>query len=681
MPKKTPPKQNDYQPFQGIVLTDSFQLAEDREQQGMLRNFFPVNSARVKAQQKQPIRVILGNPPWSAGQKSENDASKNLKYPKLDARIQESYVAASSAPNKRHLYDSYIRAIRWASDRLGDEGLIAFVTNGSLIDGNAMAGLRKCMAEEFDAIYCFNLRGDARTSGEQRKREAGNVFASGSRTTVAITFFIKKKGTADAKKTKQARIYYHDIGDYLSRGQKLAKIIAAQSIAGLEWERITPDANHDWINQRDAAFDSYRPIGTDEGKKRMLRWIEGKGGILDAAPSASESIPPIFGAYSLGLNSNRDAWVYNFSKEALSQNMQAMISFYNKQRLAYAQAQRTSPTLQVDAFIDKDERKIKWSSSLKSSLLLAKKISFAEGKMRPAIYRPFCRQWLYYDEMLNHRQGRQPLFFPSAQSKNRAICVSGIGANQFSALMVDTLPDLSLIGATQCFPFYVYDAQGRRHDNISEASLAAFRAHCKNKRISKEDIFHYCYGLLHWPHYLERFSADLLKGLPRLPYARDFAAFADAGARLAELHCNYEKAAEYAGLSVAQAGAQSQQAARDWLKGKGAQLRLAKMRFAKNPERKSQSNKQGLDKSRIYFHDALCITNIPLKAYDYVVGAKPALEWVMDRYQLSTHKDSGIRNDPNAWPGGARYALSLLCRVIGLSMETVEIVQGLAGAE
>ena len=573
----------------------------------------------------------------------------------------------SKVSNKNTLYDSYIRAIRWGSDRLGEEGLIAFVTNGSLIDGNAMGGLRKCLREEFDLIYCLNLRGNLRTLGELSRREGDHVFATGSRVQVAITFLIKKK-RADSSK-RSAQIHYYDIGDYLTREQKLAKVREAVSVAGLEWQSIIPDAHHDWINQRDSSFDGYMPLGREAGKKQALRLLQKKGSEIFAKPPPEESAEglSVFGLYSNGLGSNRDAWAYNFSRERLAQNMQNMIDFYEEQRQAYAQKRREDEKLQVDDFVDNDPRRISWTMGLKKYLQNGRKASFERQSIRPVIYRPFSKQWLYYDARLNEMQYRQPLFFPDAESENRAVCVSGIGANQFSSMMVDVLPDLNILAAgTQCFPFYVYDAQGRRHDNIGEGVLQAFRGHYKNEKLSKEDIFHYCYGVLHWPRYRMRFASDLLKGLPRLPFVRDFQAFAEAGARLAGLHTGYERVEEYGGLSLV---------------GDPQKTWLTKMRFAKEAALRSEANKQGLDKARILFNGHIRIEGIPSEAYEYVVNGRPAIEWIMERYRLHRHKDSGLVNDPNEWPGGGDYALSLLRRVVSVSLKTVAILRELERLE
>ena len=666
--KKT---KTDYESFDGIVFTDTFQLAENEDKKGKqarIEQLFPVNSKRVLAQQKSPIRVILGNPPWSAGQKSENDANKNLKYEKLDARIEESYVEYSAATLKQTLYDSYIRAVRWASDRIGKEGVIAYVTNGSFLDGNAMDGLRKCLSDEFDRVYCFNLRGNARTSGEQRSKERDNVFGQGTRTTVAITLLVK-----NPKKAKeQAEIFYHDIGDYLSRAQKLEKI-RENSIESLEWQRIIPNKSYDWINQRDERFQKYLPMGTEETKKLALDQLKGKqdaGLFAEVEESQSEeqsNLQVLFGVYSMGVKTNRDTWVYNFSQSKVAKNMKGMIAFYNEQLAGYQKALRKNPKLKVEDFVDNDPTKISWDRAIKNDIGRGREGKYSKAKIRLAIYRPFCKQYLYFDRQFNSVQGQHPRFFPKADSQNLLICISSRGANQFSALIVDTLPDIQFAANGQCFALHVYDEKGTAHENITDEALALFQEQYGNKKITKEDLFFYAYAVLHWPAYRQSYASDLVKMLARIPFVetQNFASFVKAGRELARLHTQYEKQKEYP------------------LKIKaGAAKHLEKMRFAKNPALKSEKNKQGLDKSVIIFNSALRIEGIPLEAYDYVVNARPAIEWVMERYQKSIHKDSGITNNPNDWEGtsgasGGDYALSLLRRVVTVSMETVRIVKKL----
>ena len=416
----------EYQPFPNILLTDSFQLNEIR---GNIKtgeeNPFLKNSQRLEKQNKTPIQVILGNPPYSAGQRSENDANKNLKYFNLDNRITDTYVLHSNAQQQKSLKDSYIRSLRWASDRISGDGIVAFVTSASYLDAQAMDGVRKCLADDFSSIYCFNLRGNARTSGEQRRKEKGNVFGEGTRTPIVVTLFIKKTAKQGA-----CKIHYYDIGDYLNREQKLQKIRTTQSYKNLDFSIIQPNQHHDWLNQRSETFQGYFSLG-DPARKRK------------STPKTESS--SIFESYSNGVVTNRDAWVYNFDRDALAQNMQNTIDFYNQQVKDY-EAQKGEKS--VEEFIDNNPQKISWDRTLKKYLKRSEFGKFGNAKMRKVVYRPFQKQWLYFDKQFNSELYRQIYFFPKPETKNLAICVSGTGSQKdFSAFIVDCVPDLNLLNA------------------------------------------------------------------------------------------------------------------------------------------------------------------------------------------------------------------------------------------
>ena len=634
-----------YSPFEGIVLADTFQLDE---RGGKIDNIFPDNSARALKQKAQKIRVIIGNPPYSAGQRNAADDNPNIDYPALDRRITNTYAALSTATNKNSLYDSYIRAIRWASDRIGDEGIVAFVTNGGFIDGNATVGLRKSLIKEFSAIYCLNLRGNTRSN--EWEKEGGKVFGQGSRATVAITLFVKKRGA----NKKPAKLYYHDIGDYLTREDKLEKLRGRQ-YADFKWQTITPDDAGDWINQRRPEFQKFLPMGIKENNGKTC-----------ASPS-------VFAWYSAGVKTNKDAWVYNFSRRATAKNMRAMIAFYNSQVADYKAAKKRNPKLTPDDFVDNDPRRIKWDRELKQDLANGKVGVFTDKNIRQSAYRPFCGQWLYFGRQFNNMVYRMPLFFPDAKTKNRAICVSGVGSGkEFSALMTETLPDLELISKGQCFPLYYYTEKNgrlaedeRRRDNISDKTLEMFRKQYKDKKISKEDIFYYVYGVLHSPEYKTRYANDLRKVLARIPFvttAADFRAYAEAGRKLADLHVNYETAPEY---RLSEKGA-------DLVSKKDYTVR--KMRFAPAG---ATGNRRELDKSAVIVNESLTLEGIPEEARDYIVNGKSALEWVMDQYRIKPDPASGITNDPNQWSDDPKYIVSLLKRVVRISVESAKIIKSL----
>ena len=645
----------EYQPFEGIVLTDTFQMTEGK---GTLHEtMFPENNQRAARQKEKDIRVIIGNPPYSAGQTSENDANKNLKYPQLDGRIRSTYAAGSSATNKNSLYDSYIRSFRWASDRIKDKGIVCYVSNGSFIDGNAADGLRKCLMDEFSAIYVFNLRGNQRTSGDLSRREGGKIFGSGSRASIAITLLIK-----NPDRKGPCQLFYHDIGDYLSREEKLKIVSDFSSFKNISWGKIKPNASYDWINQRDPAFGQFIPLGDKEaGASKFL-----------------------FQNYSSGLKTNRDNWVYNFSQSNLIASMERMIDFYNQQTEDFKESRngkkfKSSDERKsiVEKFIDTDPRKISWSRGLKDDFGRFIKHNISRESIVSGVYRPYCKQWVYFNKNFNDMVYQMPRIFPKEGMENLVICITGIGVvKDFSAYIVNVVPDLCVQGAAtagQCFPFYTYEkpepagglledvetGEYRRKENIPDAVLADFRKEYADATISKEDIFYYVYGVLYSPEYKTRFAADLKKMLPRIPFTEDFWVFSRAGRELAQWHLNYESVDPYPLQEVSnKLGLEPEQ-----------HYRVQKMTFGKRGGK--------LDKTTIHYNGHITLTGIPLEAYDYVVCDRTAIDWIMERYAVTVDKDSGIRNDPNDWSDDPRYILDLVKRIVRVSLETMQIVNAL----
>ncbi|WP_208301618.1 type ISP restriction/modification enzyme [Streptomyces sp. KS 21] len=507
----------EYQPFEGIVLTDTFQLAEGTAQlDGM--EVLEGNSERAKRQKAQPITVVIGNPPYSVGQESANDDNQNLKYATLDDRIESTYGALTRATTRRTLYDSYIRAIRWASDRVAEEGVVAYVSNGGYIDGNTYDGLRRSLGDEFEAIYCYNLRGNARTSGEQRQKEAGNVFGAGSRNTVAVLILVRGGNRGEGG----CELRYSDIGDNLTQGEKL-KILGSQSLDTVDWQQLVPNADGDWINQRDERFATFQPLGVKDQA---------------AQPDA------VFRVHSLGLGTNRDPWVYNYSERRLLENVESTIDFYNRQVEAFAAHCKelgvvSAKAVNVETFIDRDPKRISWSSSLIPKVARGKKIVFDSSRTVSALYRPFSRQQVYFDGDLNHRQGKLRQLFPTPEHKNFGFYITGTGADEpFSLLMTDAIPDLHAVGTKSVGPHfarYTYRqlaAEGgfdfedeadsyERVDNVTDVALRDYRKTYGDASITKDQVFYYTYALLHSLEYRERFASDLKKSLPRIPKVRD----------------------------------------------------------------------------------------------------------------------------------------------------------------
>jgi predicted helicase len=639
-----------YEPFEGMVLTDTFQMTETIGTNGELDLVFPENNQRVARQRRQPIRIILGNPPYKVGKESENDDDANLKYPRLDEAIRKSYAEQSRATNKNSLYNSYIRAFRWASDRINQRGIVCFVSNGSFVDGHSSDGFRKCLTQEFNSVYCFNLRGDQRTSGQLSRREGGKIFGSGSRNPISITLLIK-----NPEKAGEHQLFYHDIGDYLSREEKLKVISDAGTYEKLKWKRIRPNSAGDWINQRNDQFNTFIAVG-DKNDKRTTS---------------------IFETYSIGVKTNRDPWVYNYSKVQLEKNVTRMIEFFNSQSLAYKLHRDSTPTPKaLDEFINNDPRKISWSGSLKSDLDRGRIHAFSANRTVESMYRPFAKQWLYYDQNLNERTYQMPRLFPNGSLNNLIISVTGIGASRdFSALVTDCIPNLHMHDTSQCFALYQYDkpdhskgnlfgtdGQYHRRDGISDFALNAFRAQYEAK-IQKDDIFYYVYGILHSPEYKERFAADLKKMLPRIPFAKSFWTFSKAGRQLAKWHLEYESVEPY---SLKEVNSGSRLLPEE-------QYRVTKMLFGK---RNGKS-----DKTTIIFNSYVTLTEIPESAYEYIVNGNSAIEWIMERYQVSTDRDSGILNDPNEWSDDPMYIFNLLKRIVRVSIESMKIVNGLPALE
>ncbi|WP_395705582.1 DEAD/DEAH box helicase [Casimicrobium huifangae] len=653
----------DYEPFEGICLTDTFQMYEKDD---LVNTLLVDNSTRRRRQKKLDIRVIVGNPPYSAGQDSANDNNQNFEYPHLDRRIRSTYAELSTATLKNALYDSYVRAIRWASDRIGKSGVVGFVTNGGYLEANTADGLRKCLADEFSSIYVFHLRGNARSVGELRRKERDNVFGMGSRAPIAISVLVK-----NPKALRHGRIHFYDIGDYLTREEKLRKISALASVEGIaaveSWRTIVPDNHGDWLGQRDSSFAKFIVFGNK--KTSELK---------------------VFDNYSAGVKTNRDAWVYNFSNKALVSNVRGMITFYNEEVERYKKLCTGLPRSawpDVDAFTNFDSKKMSWTREVKLDLGRQNRRSFIPSGVVLAAYRPFSKCWIYFNQHFNNCVYQMPRIFPNALAENLVICVSGMGFKDgVSVLMTDALPDLQIQFNGQCFPLYLYDETDANESEAKQSALFASRADLAHKRrdaitdtglthfqsaypgetISKEDLFYYVYGLLHSPDYRERYADNLSKELPRIPRVKsavDFWAFSKAGRDLADLHLNYETVPMNADAKIDSGG----KALTD------ADYRVEKMKYGKRGKDK--------DLTTLIYNAKITVTGIPLAAYDYVVNGKPALDWVVERQCVKTDKDSGIVNDANDWAietmNNPRYPLELFLRVITVSLETMKIVRSL----
>lgn len=650
-----------YKSFDGICLTDTFQLGEKETDDNLFSEQFPTNSKRVIAQKKCPITVIIGNPPYSIGQRSANDNAQNQSYPTLEKQIESTYVAESKATLNRSAYDSYIKAIRWSTDRLGtdNDGVISFVTNNAWLTANGLDGMRKCLEKDFSSIFVFDLKGGIRgKKGEQVKKEGQNIF--NIITGISIVFLIKRKTKS------KCRIFYSSVDNGLTKKEKLDILNNVQDISSsrIAWRIIEPNQYGDWLDFRNDLFNSYIPLRDD--------CKNGKSFFVISPPAVV---------------TGRDFWVYNFSKIHLEKNMSRMIDFYNNQCVSYSKLPNCK--ISVEDFIETDMTKISWTRSLRNAVKKKKTFVYSPTNIRISTYRPFQKEFLYFSQDFNEAYGKNINLFPYPSVNNKVICVSGIGGNDIAVQITNEITDFAFVktgnGGTQCFPLYWYEENNAkitdlfyqensemtnkyiRKDGISDWILNIIHKQYGYK-VTKEDIFYYVYGLLHSSEYRTIFATDLKKSLPRLPLVEkvdDFWGFSKAGHELANLHLNYETVEPYRKCQVIYAPLTN--------KGESINYHVEKMRFGK-------IDSKTVDKSIIYYNNAITIEDIPAEAYEYVVNGKSAIEWIMERYAITTDKKSGIINDPNDWArehNDEKYIFNLLLRIINVSVQTVKIVKGL----
>ncbi|MFN8378109.1 MAG: type ISP restriction/modification enzyme [Anaerolineae bacterium] len=623
-----------YEPFEGLVLADTLGLAEHAG--GQLGMFSEENAERVEREKGAPITVIIGNPPYNMGQANENENNQNRSYKVLDELLKKTYVRDSNATLRNKLFDPYVRFFRWATDRLGDrDGIVCFVSNNAFVDGLAFDGMRKHLMQDFDCIYHVDLAGNARTTSSQRQKEGGNVFTDQIRVGVGITLAIRNR------ESKNKRLYFFRVPDYLKATDKL-KLLAEGASAPLDsipWVEMRPDAKHTWrIPENADEYAAYLPLGSKEAKQ-----------------SRSGAEATIFELYSLGVASNRDEWVYAFGSDDLVSQVKRFIQNYNSEVFRYTQ--REDPQTTVDDFVNNDPSFIKWTDRLKLSLLSGQYIKFESSHIRTSVYRPYAKRLLYFDHLLNQRRYQQHRMLPvsTSEAENRVILSTNHSQIPFSVQIANVIPCLDVGGRpTQCFPFYVYEEDGtNRRENITDAALKRFRAHYGDETISKWGIFHYVYALLHHPGYRERYAGNLKRELPRIPLAPAFRDFAAAGQQLAALHVGYETVTPYP-------------LKERWQPGVPATWKVEKMRLS-------------ADKSELVVNRALTLQGIPPQVFDYRLGSRSALDWVIDQYQVTTDARSGITSDPNKYSEDERYIVELVKRVVAVSVETVAIVERLKG--
>ena len=626
-------KTGNYEPFPHICFVDTFDtfgLMDAAHQTGEFAYFTQENTLRVEEQKDTPMFVVIGNPPYNASQDNENDNNRNRPHAGVDARVRDTFAADSNAQLKNKLYDPYVKAFRWAMDKIGDEGIVVFVTNNGFIDGQMFDGMRKHLSEEFNTLYVLDLGGNV------RKGQSGDSNVFGIQVGVSINILVKSKREGG---NSLARILYNDETANMSKARTFAFLDANRHVGSVTWQELIPNKRHTWLTaDLHTDFDTFIPIGSKSAKA-----IQG-----DAEGT-------LFKTYSLGVATNRDAWVYNFNRTSLTENVQRMIKCYNAQTLEWVGTKNKSG-VNLHDFVDSDPQKISWSEGLKRKLRGGQLAEFAESKLRHSLYRPFTKTNLFFDRVLNERVSIFPSIFPipDAEKENRVICVAGIGDRKgFGCLATSSIPSLDLaFEKNQCFPFYTYDEDGtNRRENITDWTLTQFRTRYRDDTITKWDIFHYTYGILHHPDYRERYQENLKRDLPHIPFTEGFWGFAKAGARLTDIHVNYESQPEYDKLNPIETP------------GMQVDLSVDRMKFSK-------------DKTRLKYNDFLTLEGIPPEVFDYRLGNRSALEWVVDQYRVKIDKRSGIQNNPNR-EEDPEYILRLIGQVITVSLETVDIVDGL----
>lgn len=609
-----------YTPFKGIVLTDTFESTETEDT--LDDSFFGTNDKRLKRQQEKPITAIIGNPPYSIGQNSQNDNNQNISYPRLDKRLAETYVSKSTAGLTKGLYDSYVKAFRWASDRLTNQGVIGFVTNGGYLNSNSTDGLRAGLYEDFNHLYIFNMRGNALGLGEIRKKEGGNVFGAGTRTSVAVSILVKDDSDSH-------ELHYYDIGDYLSQKDKLEIIEDFTDISSIDWATILPDENNDWLNQRDPNYQKYASL-------------------------AGESTS-VFNNNSMGILTSRDAWVYGYSKEKVAQNTERLVQNYNNE----LKRLKNIPVNERKDLLNRKSNHINWSRKLERFAVNDIELEFHQSHLKLSLYRPFTKKWVYHDKALNEEAR---LYYNKFGQNNLVINTTGRGATRdFSPLVVDCIPSNDFMEKGQGF---------MRYDNeVDETSLFQNNDNLNQEFADKlglnlDDTFSYVYGLLNSKEYQEKYTNDLKKDLARIPIAQNKERYVEVGKALMDLHLNYEEVPVYDGVDITPFVNPS--------------YKVTKMRFAK---KRDENGKSVNDLSTIIFNSDITISNIPKKAYEYVVNGRSAIEWIIDQYQVKTDKKSGITDDPNDYSEDEKYIFNLLLRIINVSVQTVDLINSLPKLE
>lgn len=637
-----------FSPFNHDVLTDTFELEEKKSKnyQPVLfeEDDFKIANEKVNEEQAQDIRIIIGNPPYSVGQKNAMDNNSNTSYPNLDERISSTYGSNINSGLIKGLYDSYVRAFRWASDRIGDNGILSFVSNGNYINNLSFSGFRRELLKEFNHIYVFNLRGDQRTQGELSRKEGGKIFGSGSRTPISIIVLVKHKD-----KPFDGFVHYKDIGDYKNRETKLKEIEDYSSISNIDWKEIAPDKSNDWINQKNEEFEEFIPLVSEE------------------SPEVS-----LFGSHiSRGLVTARDSWTIGFNSKTVCVNMEKFVKKFNFEQtrvLNLLSKARIFDSNQKKSFVEKnvnyDKSNIKWGREIYNLLLRGKPLTLVKD-VRDIMYRPFVKKRLYYDPRVLNCVCKWKNIIPNQTDRNLNITISTPPCKKdYSALAINIISDIDCMEHAQSIPvewindntqgsLFEFAGFDQNEDTLNDNALSLFKEKYEDKSITSSSVFSYIYAVLNSKSYREKYSNNLGKEMPRIPFLKDFWGWSNIGKALIDLHLNYEKAKPYAGVKI-------EKNTEDY--------KVTKIRYLLKDR-----------KDTIIFNDHIIISNIPLKAYDYVVNGRSPIDWVLDQYQYNVDKESGIIDDPNTYDEvkGGKYVFDLILSLITVSLETQKLIKEL----
>lgn len=681
-----------YEPFSGLCLVDTFEIAEmTSEDQQLFQQFTEENSIRIKRQKESPIFVVIGNPPYNANQANENDNNKNRKYPAVDKRIKETYAKASKATSKTNLFDPYVRAFRYASDKLlqNKEGILAYVSNSSFLSDIAFDGMRKCLYEEFDLLYIIDLKGNVRKDSMRDGIPLGEqhtVFGLGAMVGICITIAVKSASIS------KKRILYHAVDFRATRAQKFSFLDKVQTVERIAWQEITPDLRNTWLREGlHDEFDEFHPMGNKDSKR----------GLGDA----------IFMQYCLGATTNRDVWAYNFNSDNLEKNITKSIEFYNSELVRWqnfrksnaytnreskiqAESDKKKAFLILDEFVEYDEERMSWSRNLKNDLIMEKVATFSKEKIRISQYRPFCNCFLFYDDVMIEEPRKWTEFLPNVntEKQNIVICLPSVGGSlPFHCLATNVIPDLHLTGDSQCFPLYFYTKDGQCYDNISDWGLREYQKRY-GKNINKKDIFYYIYAVLHNKHYRTKYAANMKRDLPRIPFMEKeiFKKYVKVGRMLSELHVNYESQAEYP--LVQDISGELNPYVRK------VKMKIVKQLVAKQDEINFQNEYE--DSQQVFnsmvalprdeagyiygirYNETLTLWGIPTIAFEYKLGNRSALDWIIERYRITRDEDkngkgSKIENDPNRIDD-PEYIIRLIKKVVNVSVETMKLINDIS---